>query len=112
MNIKIAELDTHLTFQERVVTTDANFQPSTSFTDVFHAWASVEPRGGVRFTKFSNPEPSATHIMIVYYDSRIVEGLRISDHNGDQYKIIAINKQTSGRTHYLQLDVEQEKVRV
>lgn len=110
--MKTHEFDTYIKFQQLTVTKDVNFQPTTTTETLFDAWAMVENRGGVQFTKYSTPEPRATHIMIMYSDQRIVQGLRISDHNGNHYKIIAINKLTTGRSRYVQLDVEQEKVSI
>jgi len=108
LKIKISQLRTHITVQEKHVSTDENFQPTVEFRPIFEAWAFVAGTG-TTFSKDQSSEPSTTHSMIVRYDPRFKVGQRVMDHDQNFYTIHAMSKDTHHRLEYFILDVEQEQ---
>ena len=87
----IGKLNRLITIQRRDTTVNATGNEETTYTDLFQAWASMQPFRGKEITEGQEIVASNFFVFKIRYDSRVKPKDRIS-YDGDLFDIKSVGQ--------------------
>lgn len=99
-----------ITFQERTITEDGRGGYTKTWADSFDAWAKVEAPRGLEKIEAAKLTGKRTYKIIVYYDSRINNQLRIkyTPESTALYLTISDARDPNGRRRYMEITAHED----